>query len=60
VTSKVLDLSTVIDLVLGLEIDENSRISVTVEEAIEDRLELSVSKYFKCIIFANCKDISDN
>ena len=59
VTAIVLNLSTISDLVLGLIVDEDSGISRSIEEAIEEWLELLISEYFQGIVLANSEYISD-
>jgi hypothetical protein len=59
VTSKVVDLSTVGYLVLGLIIDEDSSISSSIEEPIKDRLELLISENLQSIVLAKFEYISD-
>jgi hypothetical protein len=55
-----LDLSALIDLVLGLVVNEDPGIPSSLEEAIEQWLELWVSKHLKRIVFANLEHISDH
>lgn len=60
VTSIVLDLTTIVDLVLGLIVNEDSSISSSVEEAIEEWLELLISEYLEGIILAYAEYICDH
>jgi hypothetical protein len=60
VTAIVLDLATIVDLVLGLIVNEDSSISRSIEEAIEEWLELLISENLQGIVLANSEYISDH
>jgi hypothetical protein len=57
VATIVLDLSSIIHLVLGLVVNENSSVSSSLKETIEKWLELWIPENLKRIIFSDLEDV---
>jgi hypothetical protein len=60
VATNILDLTSIVDFVVSLVVNENPGVSLATEESIEDGLELGVSKYLECIIIRDLEDVSND